>query len=542
MGPDQTGDEPSRRGKVVMLVCNGIKGDSRVQKAAYSAAEAGWDVVLLGRSPDRKIHKWSIGQARAMLVPVPTRLDRTRHPLRGFGIRYPFAYQLGRPEAAYRAQKVKAWRVDLSIRRASLTLAQQEGGFRALWARLRRIGLLAPRVAAKGMSRWVAFRHRQLIKRVSSRRRCDTRLDRLVTSACRKIRGRRSWRTLWPALWDFEIAYGPVVDKLKADLIHANDFRVIGVGARAKTRALAKGRPLKLVWDAHEFLPGIKPWVDNERWKPAHIDHEREYVPCADAAVTVSDSLAELLQRTHRLARKPTVVLNAPSMRPPQETSDEPLPSLREQCELDPDVPLVVYSGAASPQRGLATMVEALPRLPSVHAALVVPNPEAAAIRKLLARAAALGAGDRLHVLGYVEHWQVPHFLSSADVGAIPIHHWPNHELALITKFFEYSHARLPVVVSDVETMARTVRETGQGEVFRAEDIEDYARAVRAVLADSARYRAAYDKPGLLDAWTWEAQAEVLDQVYSELVPDRPRFPQRVRTNHTEMTAPPMSR
>lgn len=34
-----------------MLVDNGVIGDSRVQKAARSAADAGWDVVLLGRAP-----------------------------------------------------------------------------------------------------------------------------------------------------------------------------------------------------------------------------------------------------------------------------------------------------------------------------------------------------------------------------------------------------------------------------------------------------------------------------------------------------------
>jgi hypothetical protein len=41
---------------------------------------------------------------------------------------------------------------------------------------------------------------------------------------------------------------------------------------------------------------------------------------------------------------------------------------------------------------------------------------------------------------------------------------------------------------------------------------------VQAVLADPERYRAAYDKPGLLAGWTWEAQAEVLDGVYRRLL------------------------
>lgn len=119
----------------------------------------------------------------------------------------------------------------------------------------------------------------------------------------------------------------------------------------------------------------------------------------------------------------------------------------------------------------------------------------------------------------YVPHYQVVRFLAAADLGVIPIHHWPNHEIALITKFFEYSHARLPLVVSDVKTMGAMVEQTGQGEVFKAEDVEDYVRAVKSVLGDAERYRSVYDKPGVLDQWTWEAQADVLDEVYSGLLP-----------------------
>lgn len=136
----------------------------------------------------------------------------------------------------------------------------------------------------------------------------------------------------------------------------------------------------------------------------------------------------------------------------------------------------------------------------------------------MLDHAAELGVADRVHPLPYVPHWQIVPFLATADIGVIPIHHWPNHELALITKFMEYAHARLPIVVSDVRTMAAKVRETGQGEVFRAEDTGDFVRAARAVLDDPAAYRRAYDRPELLAEWTWEAQADILDGVYRGLL------------------------
>jgi glycosyltransferase involved in cell wall biosynthesis len=230
-----------------------------------------------------------------------------------------------------------------------------------------------------------------------------------------------------------------------------------------------------------------------------------------------------MLIERHQLTERPTVVLNTPGGVPDTGDTTGSAPDLRELCGIGPDVPLVVYSGAAAPQRGLGIMVEALPQLDGVHVALVVLKPTSDYVRGLLDRAEELGVGDRVHALPYVAHDQVVPFLSAADVGVIPIHHWPNHEIALITKFFEYSHARLPLVVSDVKTMAEVTRTTGQGEVFIAEDVDDYVRALRSVLSDPKQYRAAYDVPGLLEQWNWEAQADILDQVYTRLLPDRQR-------------------
>ncbi|GIG93908.1 hypothetical protein Pma05_04810 [Plantactinospora mayteni] len=498
-----------------MLVDNGVNGDSRVQKVARSAAEAGWDVTLLGRSPHGAAQTWRLGPAEVRLLPMPDPLARRRHEFRRAWLRWPLAYP---PSgiAAHRAQWVRAWQTDIRQREAELTLAVRAGlAGRRLERRRRRLRI--ERNATHLLRRWVSLRY-WMLTRARKGRKLTGPWDRLYTWFWSTVQGGRAWRRLEPGLWDYELAFGPVVDELAPDLIHAHDFRMVGVGARAKVRAAEAGRDVKLVWDAHEFLPGVQPWQDNARWLPAHRAHEREYVPYADAAITVSASLAELLRREHGLAELPAVVLNAPDVTGEPAVDAAPAPELRARCGIGPEVPLLVYSGVAAPKRGLGTMIEALPQLTGVHVALVVNKPDGPYVRDLLSRAEALGVPDRVHVLPYVAHWQVVPFLSGADVGVIPIQHWPNHEIALITKFFEYAHARLPLVVSDVKTMAGTVRSTGQGEVFRAEDVADYVRAVRAVLADRERYRAAYDRPGLLEGWTWAAQAEILTGVYRRLL------------------------
>jgi len=419
--------------KIVMLVDNGVDGDSRVQKTARSAAESGWGVTLLGVGAAPRT--WRLGGAEVRVLPMPA----------------------ARPATGLKARLV------------------QRGGFPLRAARLLR-------------KPWEYAR----------------------TWYWQAREGDRAWRRLEPGLWNYERALGPAIDELEPDLLYANDFRMLGVAARAKQRS---AKPVKLIWDAHEYLPGVRPWRDNAYWLPAHRAHEREYAPSADAVVTVSDTLAELLQREHHLDERPTVVLNAPDV-----SSDETgeVPDLRKLCGVDDDTPLLVYSGSISKQRGLDTAVGALRLLAGVHLAIVCGDPDAPHVRELTAR------HERVHAVSYVPYWQVVPFLSRADAGLIPIHRWPNHELALITKFFEYAHAGLPIVVSDVRTMAATVRRTGQGEVFRAKDVNDFAAAVRRVLADPQRYRAAYARPDSpVRDWTWAAQATKLDALYRRLAPSQ---------------------
>jgi glycogen synthase len=168
--------------------------------------------------------------------------------------------------------------------------------------------------------------------------------------------------------------------------------------------------------------------------------------------------------------------------------------------------------------RGVRIMVDALPALDGVHVAFIVSSDEKPFVKELMAYADELGVRDHVHLLPYVPPEQVVDYVAPADIGVHPTHHYLNHEISLATKFFEYAHARLPIVVSDVKTMSEMVRSTGQGEVFVAEDLDDYVRAVRAVLADPQRYRSAYDKPGQLEEWTWAKQADVLDGVYTRLL------------------------
>ncbi|MGN6129727.1 MAG: glycosyltransferase family 4 protein [Nocardioidaceae bacterium] len=503
------------RGRIVMLVDNSVHNDSRVQKQARSAAAHGWDVVLIGRSPTAKVQRFKLGDAKVRLVPVENALPVRRYQLRSGLLRGSLSYRSKRL-ASYRAREVEAKAYDARIRRM-VHQQQVESGDRspAAWF-LDRARTKATLGLTAAEARWVRARAKATDQRTVLNSRLRSRPGHAWTEMVTRALGERAWRVLDPHLWDFEFAYAPVIDRLNPDIIHANDFAMVGVGARAAIRARARGRRVKLVYDAHEYVPGMNDSARHPWWLPAQVANEREHIRFADAVVTVSEPLADMLVEAHHLPERPTVVLNAPQVG--ESDTDSPPPDIRELCRIGRDVPLLVYSGSMTEARGVRIMVQALPVLEGVHVAFIVSSTEKPFVQELMDYADSLGVRDRVHLLPYVPPEQVVEYVAPADIGVHPTHHYLNHEISLATKFFEYAHARLPIVVSDVRTMSEMVRATGQGEVFRAEDLDDYVRAIRAVLAEPQRYRAAYDKPGQLEEWTWAKQAEILDGVYTRLL------------------------
>jgi glycosyltransferase involved in cell wall biosynthesis len=466
-----------------MLVANDVRLDSRVQKAAYSAAEAGYDVLLLGYEPGRKGRPSDpayIGAAQVIRTGLHNRWQIAQWPLRDAG-----ASSL--KTAPFRAFSL-ASSFDYKMRRRVVQRIKQPG-----------TGDGSAKHRAKELL-WKAY--------------------------FRDGDWRRTARHL---LW-LEASWSALIEEFEPDIIHAHDMHTPGIAVRVADK-IAKsgksGRRPKVLYDAHEFVAGVSM---PEQRRLAYVGLEGEYVRQADAVITVSPLLAEWLRDRYDLKELPGVVANAPMLHVPGEPAEAgteadgdvpdptttPGPTLREACGLGEGIPLLVYSGAVSPMRGLATMIEGLPELPDVHVA-VVRGADTEFTRALEKQAEELGVRDRLHLVGYVAPHLVPRYLASADVGVIPILHTPNHEVALITKYYEYMHAKLPIVVSDVQAMADATRELGNGEVFTAGDAHDYALAVGKVLADRDAYAARYTDD-LLAANSWEGQAETLSGVYARLL------------------------
>ncbi len=302
----------------------------------------------------------------------------------------------------------------------------------------------------------------------------------------------------------------PVALDFKPDVIHAHDYTALPI-AGAMVEALAvKGHTAALVYDAHEYVPGVAHL--NKPLAKLYTTQEKKYAALSQAILSVSEGMNELLVPHLGISSQPEIVANDPLV-------EGQLPSarnLRRDCNISESVPLLVYSGAVAPQRGVGDVLDALrssPELADVHLALIA-NPKNATVIQYIETYSDLA--DRFHVVPYVPNAELVSYLSTADIGLIPIHHKLNHEISLITKFGEYMQARLPIVVSDVRTMSAEVKRLGNGEVFIAQDTKDFAAAVQKVLSNKSAYVGVYT-PEVLSERSWERQAENLLAIYNRI-------------------------
>ncbi|MEU9506127.1 glycosyltransferase [Micromonospora sp. NPDC048170] len=481
---------PARRPRLAVIVANGITGDSRVQKIAIAAARDGWDVTLIGAGGTR-IKRTRMGPIEVVRLPVRSHMRQqlTGNPLR----RRVTQFGISDKQALARRRAIhQAWVRQVTAEIGWLRDDQASGARKLLG--------MPPSRALGAMVR---------VRRAAHKFR--ERAFGWEQAQSQKPKPTGNWRRDWPQLLDLDLAFGPFIEELKPDLIHANDITMINTAALTVARMRARGEKVAWIYDAHEYVPGVD-WPKPEM-STAFPGVEREYIRRADAVVTVSPEIAERLRADYKLPELPLVVRNTPIRESVGALHERP--SVRAAAGVGDDVPLLVYSGWLSAERGLGTAVNALTALPEFHLAIVSgrTSPE---LEFLLNRAEEIGVRERIHVVPYVAQHAVPDYLSTADLGLICSKRTLNYELSLPTKLAEYLHAGIPVIASDVKTLGEFVSRHGVGEVFRSDDQGTFVEAVTRAMADRAGLRARITEPILQDL-SWEEQSAALMRLYRKV-------------------------
>jgi glycosyltransferase involved in cell wall biosynthesis len=287
-------------------------------------------------------------------------------------------------------------------------------------------------------------------------------------------------------------------------VVHANDLETLPAGY-----LLARSSNVGLVYDAHELYSEFE--APSPRLaRRLTLLLEGVLARRADAVVTVSDGVADELQRRLRLRARPSVVMNAPhvvEVEPPERENGTPVRA--------------VYQGGLGPGRELRDLLTAA-SADGVSLAIRIRMARPEALRETIARN---GLEDRVTVLDPVPPDDVLEALRGFDVGVIfdrPTSR--NSELSVPNKFFEYLMAGLAVVAPHLETIGPLVVQERIGTTYAPREPDGLARALERLAADpdalvEMRRRARELATSRLNA---DAAEQVLQAVWRG-VPDRRR-------------------
>jgi len=293
---------------------------------------------------------------------------------------------------------------------------------------------------------------------------------------------------------------------LRPDVVHAHDLATLSGASIAARRARAR-----LVYDAHElethtnsvFTPILKRWV---------AYYESVLIQRCDAVVTVCDSIADWLEREYRIPR-PIVVMNSPLR-----TRRSAGAGVRTAAEVDDDVPLVIYVGSVTVDRGLELTLEALALLPRVHLATIGPrwSPTEESLRRI---ASELGVRDRLHFIDPVPSANVVSFIADADASVIPIQNvCLSYAYAFPNKLLESVFARVPVAAADLVEIRRFLELHPVGVIMDETDPSAIANALLRLIEHRAEFTPDEAELGRIDAeYGWDAQDVRLSALYETL-------------------------
>ncbi len=238
--------------------------------------------------------------------------------------------------------------------------------------------------------------------------------------------------------------------------------------------ALAVGRSLgrPVVIDVAEHYPGLLADLYNAQdFRPVNLlvrspllaaAVERETLPRAAGVLVVVDEMATRLAGIGVAPERITLVSNTPT------AERVALMGRIERRPRVPGAPLrLVYLGKVERSRGLSVVLDAMALLPASAAPVRLDvYGDGSGLAHDIARARALGLGERVTFHGHQPYETVLAALPQFDAGVIPHHATDHWNFTIQNKMFDYMSAGLPVIVSSMPPAARIVRETGAGLVF----------------------------------------------------------------------------
>lgn len=289
----------------------------------------------------------------------------------------------------------------------------------------------------------------------------------------------------------------------RTDVILANDLDTL-LPAFIVSRLLGR----ELVYDSHEYFTEAEGLTGRPLQKNTWLAIERFIFPRLKHVFTVNESIAGFYREKYQTDVK--VVRNVPLLR-----TDMQIPG-REELGLPVDKKIILLQGAyIDPDRGGMEIVEAMLYLDNVLLLIIGAGRDLENMRRKIED---LKLTDRVLIKPKMPFEELRRFSANADLGLSldkPVH--LNYTYSLPNKLFDYIHAGIPVLVSDLPELRRVVMRWNIGMVVSDMRPQHLAKSVQDALSHPERELWKANCIKAREVENWQKESKILEEVYSVL-------------------------
>lgn len=245
----------------------------------------------------------------------------------------------------------------------------------------------------------------------------------------------------------------------KYDLAVANDLDTLSANYLA---AKLKGKPL--LYDSHELFTEVPELLHRPFVKKIWEKLEVLMLPKIQFSYTVSSKVADFYERKYGI--KMRLVRNFPILK------TEPLVSEKQDA--------IIYQGALNVDRGLEELIESMVELPELELWIAGSGDVEDELKNKVKQ---LKLEEQIKFLGRLSFEELAKTTSKAKIGvSLEKKEALNYQYALPNKVFDYIHAGIPVLFSDLEEVKQVVERYEIGEVLISHDPKEIALQLKKMI------------------------------------------------------------
>ncbi len=261
----------------------------------------------------------------------------------------------------------------------------------------------------------------------------------------------------------------------KVDLIFANDLDTLPAAFLA-----AKIRKKKIIYDTHEYFTETPELVHRPKVQAVWQKIENFIFPKLQVIITVNDSIAELYKKKYN--KNLQVVRNIPPTYIPSRLKT------RKELDLPENKHILILQGTGiNKDRGAEEVLTAMQYLQNCILLIIGSGDVLPALQKITKE---LKLENKVIFKTKMPFEELRQYTCNSDLGlAIDKDTNLNYHFSLPNKLFDYIHAGIPVLASDLPELKKIINRYDIGYFLQNHDPKNIAATIEYIFENAERYK-----------------------------------------------------